>query len=100
MPDYMMFMHSMPEGSGGEGTHLEWDAYIAKLQAAGGFQGGSAIGPGACFNRDGDAPPVTAHITGFMRISATSLKDAEALLSGNPVLENGGTIEVRELRRG
>jgi hypothetical protein len=47
--------------------------------------------------KSGTAPPVTAHIGGFIRIEADNLAEAEALLAGNPVYENGGTVALREL---
>jgi hypothetical protein len=42
------------------------------------------------------APAITAPIGGFIRVEAESLADAEALLAGNPVFEDG-TVEIREL---
>jgi hypothetical protein len=33
-------------------------------------------------------------------MSAASLDEARKLLSGNPVFEAGGTVEIRELPRG
>jgi hypothetical protein len=61
------------------------------------LQGGSAIGPGLCARKGGPPPPVTGHLTGFIRVAAADLEDAWALLSGNPVFEAGGTVEIREL---
>jgi len=40
---------------------------------------------------------LTAHLSGFIRIAASSLDDALKLLAGNPVFEAGGTVEIREL---
>ena len=45
----------------------------------------------------GTGTALTAHLGGFIRVEAESLADAEALLAGNPVFENGGTVEIREL---
>lgn len=38
--------------------------------------------------------------TGKFRVEAETLADAETLLAGNPVFENGGTVELRELPKG
>lgn len=99
MPDYMLLMHRLPEDTAGGGTDPEWGAYLTQLRATGRFQGGSSIGGGVCVRKAGTAPPITAHLSGFMRISADDLEDAQAMLTGNPVFENGGTIEIRELPR-
>jgi hypothetical protein len=48
----------------------------------------------------GVAPDVTAHLAGFIRVNADNLAAAKSLLSGNPVYEAGGTVEIRELPRG
>jgi hypothetical protein len=61
------------------------------------FGGGSAIGPGVYRRKSGAVPPITARIGGYFRIEAETLADVEALLAGNPVYENGGTIEIGEL---
>jgi len=98
MPDYLLLMHAdVPPGNNERDD--DWDAYISGLQASGHFQGGSAIGEGICARKSGAAPAVTAHLSGFIRISANSLNDARALLAGNPVFEAGGTVEIRELPR-
>ena len=41
--------------------------------------------------------PIPTHLGGFIRVGAESLADVDALLAGNPVFENGGTVEIREL---
>jgi len=38
-------------------------------------------------------------LTGFIRVAADSLEDAQGLSAGNPVSEAGGTVEIRELPR-
>jgi hypothetical protein len=97
MPDYLMLMHNDPVRSASES---DWGAYIQTLVKSGTFRGGSAIGPGVCRRKSGTAPPVTAQIGGYIRLEAESLGEVEALLAGNPVFENGGTIELRELPKG
>ena len=76
-----------------------WEPCLAKLQQAGVFQGGSAIGNGICARQDGRAVAVTAHLAGFIRSSADSFDQAKGLLTGKPVFEAGGTVEIRELPR-
>lgn len=93
MPDYILLMHSdatMPEDADG------WGAYFLRLRAAGAFEGGSAIGGGAAFRKAGAAAALSP-FEGFIRISAASLDAARELLTGNPVYEAGGTVEIREL---
>ena len=98
MNDYILLMHDdvpadrRPAGDG-------WPAYIARLRAAGAFQGGSSLGGGVCVRQDSASPPITGHLAGFIRIRAADLDAACALVAGNPVFEAGGTVEVRELPR-
>src|SRR5215472_14817731 len=94
MPDYLMLMHNDPAKAASD---ADWAAYIQALAKTGKFQGGSAIGDGVCRRKSGTAPAITARIGGFIRVEAASLADAEGLLAGNPVFENGGTVEIREL---
>ena len=91
MKDYLLLMHV------GTTPQAEWAPYIAQLQAAGCFQGGSSIGDGVCASRSGNPPPVTRHLSGYIKIRATDLAHATALLAGNPVYEAGGVVEIREL---
>ena len=95
MADYIFLMHD--DAAGGAG--LDWEPYLSKLRETGVFQGGSEIGAGACFCKSGDAPDPTAHIGGFIRVTAVDLDAAKRLLAGNPVYEAGGTVEIRELPR-
>ncbi len=92
MPDYLFLMHDDAPA-----TDEAWPPYLARLQATGHFQGGSAIGAGLCARRTGTPPAITAHITGFLRIGAANLDEARSFLDGNPVYEAGGTVEIREL---
>ncbi|HKV41957.1 MAG TPA: hypothetical protein VJX67_22325 [Blastocatellia bacterium] len=97
MPEYILLMHNdTPELASG-GTNYDWGPYIGRIQASGNFQGGSAIGAGICARKSGDAPAVTGHLSGFIRVHAPSLEEAQSLLAGNPVFEAGGTVEIREL---
>lgn len=77
----------------------DWEPYFERLRASGAFEGGSAIGEGACFRKDGKTPPISAHLAGFIRITAQDMSDARTFLEGNPVYEAGGTVEIREFPR-
>ena len=92
MPDYILLMHDDSDAD-----DSAWAPYLQRLQQGGFFQGGSAIGQGVCLRKSGEPAPVTAHLAGFIRVSAGSLDQAKSLLVGNPVLEAGGTVEIREL---
>ena len=94
MADYLMLMHNDPVRPASE---HDWATYLEALQQSGKFRGGSAIGPGVCRRKSGAAPPVTDQIDGYIRIEAGSLAEVEALLADNPVFENSGTVEIREL---
>lgn len=96
MPDFIFLMHDDYPGGAG----LDWDPYLTRLREAGVFQGGSAIGEGACVRKAGATPDPTAHISGFVRVSAADFAHAQSLVVGCPVYEAGGTVEVRELPRG
>lgn len=96
MRDFIFLHHDDAAG----GDDLDWDPYLSRLREAGVFQGGSSIGQGCCVKKSGDAPEPTAHISGFIRVTAATLADARGLLQGNPVYEAGGTVEIRELPKG
>jgi hypothetical protein len=96
MPDYVFLMHA--DTTAKEDVEA-WGPYIAKLQAEGRFKGGSAIGEGGAFRRQGAAAGMSP-VTGYIRVAASSLAAAEKLLFGNPVYEAGGTVEIRELEAG
>ena len=91
MPDYLFLMHDDSTGND------DWAPYLETLQRAGRLRGGSAIGSGLCVRKAGRPPPITGHLAGFIRVEAGSLAEAQTLLTGNPVFENGGTVEIREL---
>lgn len=98
MNDYILFMHRHPsDGRPGRGSSA-WAAYFAKLEQAGAFQGGSAIGGGVCVSKStSPAPDITPHLSGYIHLQAESLSHARDLVFGNPVFEAGGTVEIREL---
>jgi hypothetical protein len=92
----MLLMHDdITPGSADEG----WENYFKRLRESGAFEGGSSIGGGICVRKDGKAPPIAKHLTGYIRVTAKNIDDAKRSLSGNPVYEAGGTVEIRELPR-
>ncbi|MEM0985021.1 MAG: hypothetical protein AAGJ32_02130 [Pseudomonadota bacterium] len=94
MKDFIFFMHNDPAMPIDE---TAWGAYLAGLRASGAFEGGSEIGGGTCFRQSAAPAPLSDHLSGFLRLSAETLEDAQSFLAGNPVYEAGGTIEIREL---
>ena len=95
MAEFIFLMHA-----GSPGAPADWQTYLGRLGAAGVLRGGSAIGGGVCLRKTGEAPPITAHIAGYVKVEAANLAAARALLAGNPVYEAGGAVEVRELPEG
>ncbi|CAM3111015.1 YciI family protein [Asticcacaulis taihuensis] len=95
MADFIFLMHDTPNETPNQTSG--WPAYLDGLARGGHLRGGSAIGSGAAFRKNGAASSITAHLTGFIRIEADSLAAAQTLLAGNPVYEAGGIVEIREL---
>jgi hypothetical protein len=92
MKDFLLLMH------GGTNTESSaWGPYLAGLRASGVFQGGSSIGDGVCVTRGSNAPEITRHLSGYIKIRANDLAHATSMLAGNPVYEAGGVVEIREL---
>jgi len=76
-----------------------WDQYFMALQQSGYFDGGSEIGDGCTFRKTGEPGASCRQLSGYLRVRAASLEAAKSFLSGNPIYEAGGTIEIRELPR-
>jgi len=93
MSEFLLLMHSDAVDEAAE----DWPAYLDGLAEAGRLRGGSSLGGGACFRKDGAVRPMADHLSGFVRIAADSLEDAGSCLIGNPVYEAGGTVEIRLL---
>jgi hypothetical protein len=94
MAEYIFLMHDDANDDDNA-----WGPYLDKLRQGGFLEGGSAIGHGVCARKSGELPPVTSHLTGYIRVRADSLDQATSLLIGNPLFEAGGTVEIRELPR-
>ena len=99
MDDYLLLMHDDATDPAIAGDPGRWGAYLARLRADPGFDGGSSIGPGSCERQGGAPRPLSASLDGFLRVRADSLDDARRFLPGNPVYEGGGTVEIRLLPR-
>lgn len=95
MTDYIFFMHD----DGGVVAEDAWGPYLEGLRSRGQFGGGSRIGGGVCVTKRAAAAKITRHLAGYITVQANSLDEAQELLSGNPVFEAGGTVEIRELPR-
>jgi hypothetical protein len=92
MAEFLLLMHAGPAT-----RDADWGAYLGDLRSKGVLQGGSAMGGGVCVTKSGDAPSVTAHLSGYIKVEAESLEAAQGLVNGNPVYEAGGVVEVRAL---
>jgi hypothetical protein len=97
--DYILLMHSDATDAVAANDPVAWDNYFALLQQSGLFDGGSAIGKGLAFRKTGQPGAGSEHLSGFIRLRSASLELAQSFLSGNPVYEAGGTVEIRELPR-
>ncbi|EJM62025.1 hypothetical protein PMI30_04955 [Pseudomonas sp. GM50] len=76
-----------------------WARYITWLRGTGQFDGGSSIGKGQRLRKGQMSHPGVTDLSGFIRVRAANLEEVKALLTGNPVYEAGGTVEIRELPR-
>ena len=96
MNDYILLMHS---DTVVETTDELWENYFISLREHGAFQGGSSIGAGEVLRSSEEPGRVTDHLAGYILVKAMDMSSAKALVSGNPVFECGGSVEVRELPR-
>ena len=99
MNDYILLMHKDSTDSATANDSVAWGNYFTLLQKSGFFDGGSSIGKGLLFRKTGQPGTSSEHLSGYIRLRAGSLEQAQSFLSGNPVYEAGGTVEVRELPR-
>lgn len=72
MADYILFMHD----DAASDDLGDWDAYLQTLKQNGVFEGGSAIGGGICMRKGAAAPGITAHLAGYIRITAATIDEA------------------------
>jgi hypothetical protein len=99
MNDYILLMHSDSTDSAAANDSAAWDSYFILLQNSGFFDGGSSIGKGLALRKTGEPGASSEELSGYIRIRAASLEQAQSFLSGNPIYEAGGTVEIRELPR-
>ena len=78
----------------GSASAGDWDVYIEKLIASGKFRGGSSLSNGILMTKDGVEGE--CQVTGYMRFSAENIEQVRALMTGNPLYEAGGRVEVLE----
>jgi hypothetical protein len=94
MTEFLILMH---DDASRDPDPASWGAYLDRLRELGVFDGGSGIGAGDSFRKGGRPAPVSVQITGYIRVRAEDLRDAQSLIQGNPVFEAGGTVEIRAL---
>jgi hypothetical protein len=94
--DFILLMHGDSVDRDG---NEDWSTYLQALDAKGVLRGGSAIGAGTCLRLNNPAPRTTDHLVGYVKIEARDLEHAREFVSGNPVYEAGGTVEIRALPR-
>lgn len=99
MNDYILFMHDDARDAAIATDGDLWARYMSTLRASGQFDGGSAIGTGTAFNKDGAATAATMPVSGYIRVRAEDADAARKFLIGNPTYEAGGTVEIRALPR-
>lgn len=99
MNDYILLMHSDCTDLVVANDSVAWEHYFTLLHKSGLFDGGSEIGKGLTFRKAGQPGASCDQLSGYIRLRASSLEHAQSFLSGNPVYEAGGTVEIRELPR-
>lgn len=97
MKDFILFMYNDAINGSIANDDEKWNIYFSCLRASGRFDGGSSIGAGTKFKKSFPEEPSEPSINGFIRVRAESNAEAQAFLSGNPIYEAGGTVEIREL---
>lgn len=94
MADFIFLMHNDAHTSP---SSAMWETYISALRRRGVFDGGSSVGEGTAFRKDAASGPEMSQLAGYIRVRAVTAEEAREYLSGNPVFESGGTVEIREL---
>jgi hypothetical protein len=94
MPDFLLLMHNDTRRS--PSPEL-WQSYIEELRGRGVFNGGSSIGSGSAFRKGAPKAEGSNHLGGYIRVQVGTAEEVHGLLLGNPVFENGGTVEILEL---
>jgi hypothetical protein len=97
MKDFILFMYNDASDHAIAGDGKRWGEYFSVLRASGHFDGGSSIGAGLRLRKGHPDRAATAELDGFIRVRAEDIDAARRFLTGNPVYEGGGTVEIREL---
>lgn len=114
MIDFILLYRSTPEASSAamgtperaQQSMQRWLGWIRELEAKGHLKdGGQPLEPGGKVVKgtdraviDGPYAETKDLIGGFSIISAKDLAEAAQLASGCPILEGGGSVEVRPIR--
>lgn len=99
MNEYIVLMHQDATDPQAAADPDRWARYMTLLRGTEQFDGGSSMGLGERLRKGQPSQPCATELSGFIRIRAASLEEAKGFLSGNPVYEAGGTVEIRELPR-
>jgi len=80
-----------------EPTAAEWKTFFENAGESGLFRGGSEFGSREVIGSASKAVS-SNHIAGYMRFDADDKQQLTELLRTHPVVVNGGTVELCELR--
>lgn len=108
MKDFMMIFRSdknSPKPSPDQLQQMvkQWDDWRRKLEQTGNFVATNALGfEGKTFNAkgpitDGPYAEVKEHVGGYTIVKANDLSHAEELAQDCPILQVGGSIEIRDV---
>ncbi len=99
MRDFLLLMYNDATDAAAGADDAAWQQYFTFLHQSGCFDGGSSIGAGQSFRKNGTDAGSADQLSGFIRVRAEHLQAAQQFLAGNPIYEAGGTVEIRELPR-
>jgi hypothetical protein len=84
----------------------KWMSWVEDLGKKGQFHGGDPLAAGGKVVRgkqknvtDGPYAEVKDVVSGYLLVSAANLDAATELARGCPVLDNNGTVEIREVQK-
>ncbi len=97
MKDFIIHVYDDASDTAIANDSKRWGAYLSGLRASGNFDGDSSIGSGLRKCKGYADAPAATKLDGFIRVLATDINAARQYLTGNPVYEGGGTVEIREL---
>ena len=80
-----------------EPTAAEWNAFFETAGESGLFRGGSEFGSRQIIG-SGNKAISSNHIAGYMRFDSDDKQQLTELIRTHPVVVNGGTVELCELR--